>query len=695
MKKIGVIFLVFLVVAGAASSARFESPGSQTQIEFNVELVDIDSAAENVNITLEDGPSSPVEKIELSPSNENVSTSFDGGEVNSGQYTIEAVIYRNTETLETLSKEFTVDGTSPDITFPDERFLSEDPTVSVEFFDEHTGLSSFSGEVDNNVDISDSQGFDDCSADNTCTAEFELDTSEIDSGDTFVLTAASQDKVGNDIERSSDSFELDTSYEADQPEFSIPDADDNDDVHVTGDVEVDVTVDNIDEETSDGVRVTCFVDGEELDQTDFDDENDFSCDLFEDDLEDGDSEVSVEACDQAGNCEISDERSFTFDSTPPILDSFSTVQDYKKFGGGFEAEFNAEDPDSGIQKAEYFFSTAVLPGEGNDVDQVDDERFTVEESEITTDDVDQTVYLRVMNDVGQWSDRESVEFEYYPDEAPEVSLGVPENVTVVAGEQKSFDVVVENTGTLLVDSVDVKVSSDVLEGTEELSDISESETATFELSPNQSQIGRYEVTVETDGPVDSASFDLSVEANVEQRQQIESRLSGLSSEAEKVRSNISDLRSDGIDSDLNRTIEEDVDPFVQKVERAQNLTQQGKYYVAQNVLESVEQLEGSAEDSLNQVRKEERVRERNRLIKMVLAVLAVLVAAVIGLLVYARREDIGEKDLSIGNLNVPDMSSTRKKSHELIDGIKEKVEQLEDEIDQKEEEAEKKFEGFK
>jgi hypothetical protein len=80
---------------------------------------------------------------------------------------------------------------------------------------------------------------------------------------------------------------------------------------------------------------------------------------------------------------------------------------------------------------------------------------------------------------------------------------------------------------------------------------------------------------------------------------------------------------------------------------------------------------------------------------MVLAVLAVLVAAVIGLLVYARREDIGEKDLSFGKFNVPDMSSTREKSHELIDGIKEKVEQLEDEIDQKEEEAEKKFEGFK
>ena len=688
--------MVFLFVAGATSSARFESPGSQTQIEFSVELVDVDSAAENVNITLEDGPSSPVEKTELSPSNGNLSTSFDGGEVNSGQYTIEAVIYSNTGTLETLSKEITVDGTSPDITFPDERFLSEDPTVSVEFFDEHTGLSSFSGDVDNNVDISDSQGFDDCAAGNTCSVEFELDTAGLNSGSTFLLRATAQDEVGNEapLADNDQQYTLDTDYEADQPEFSIPDADDNDDVHVTGDVEVDVTVDNIDEETSD-VRVTCFVDGEELDQTDFEDRNDFSCELPEDDLEDGDSKVSVEACDQAGNCETSDERSFTFDSTPPILDSFSTVQEYKKFGGSFEAEFSAEDPDSGIQKAEYFFSTAVLPGEGNDVDQVDDERFTVEESEITTDDVDQTVYLRVMNDVGQWSDRKSVEFEYYPDEAPEVSLDVPENVTVVAGEQKSFDVVVENTGTLLVDSVNVKVSSDVFEGTEELSDISESETATFELSPNQSQIGRYEVTVDTDGPVDSASFNLSVEANEEQKQQIESRLSDLSSEAEKVRSNITGLRSDGIDSDLNRTIEEDVDPFVQKVERAQNLTQQGKYYLAQNVLESVEQLEESAEDSLKQVRKEERVRERNRLIKMVLAVLAVLVAAVIGLLVYARREDIGEKDLSIGKFNVPDMSNTREKSHELLDGIRQKVEQLGDEIDQKEEEAEKKFEGFK
>jgi hypothetical protein len=465
---------MLLLVAGAASSARFESPDSQTQIEFSVELVDIDSTAENANITLEDGPSSPVEKTELSPSDGNVSTSFDGGEVNSGQYTIEADVYNTTETLETLSKQITVDGTSPDITFPDDNFLSEDPTVSVEFFDEHTGLLSFSGDVDNNVDISESQGFDDCAAGNTCSVEFELDTAGLNSGSTFLLRASAQDEVGNEAPLSDNDrqYTLDTEYEADQPEFSIPDANDND-VHVTGDVEVDADVDNIDEETSD-VRVTCFVDGEELDQTDFEDENDFSCDLPEEDLDDGDSDVSVEACDQAGNCEMSDERSFTFDSTPPILDSFSTVQDYRKFGGSFEAEFSAEDPDSGIQKAEYFFSTAVLPGEGNDVEEVDDERFTVENSEITTDDVDQTVYLRVMNDVGQWSDREKVEFEYYPDEAPEVSLDVPQNITVVAGGEKSFDVRVENTGTLLVNSIGVEVSSDVFEDTEELNDISES-----------------------------------------------------------------------------------------------------------------------------------------------------------------------------------------------------------------------------
>jgi hypothetical protein len=88
------------------------------------------------------------------------------------------------------------------------------------------------------------------------------------------------------------------------------------------------------------------------------------------------------------------------------------------------------------------------------------------------------------------------------------------------------------------------------------------------------------------------------------------------------------------------------------------------------------------------------VRERNRLIKMVLVALAVLVAAVVGLLVYARREDMGGNDSAIGNLNVPDMSNTREKSYKLIDGIKQKVEELENEIDQKEEEAEKKFEGF-
>ncbi|NMI76935.1 hypothetical protein GLT92_00770 [Nanohaloarchaea archaeon] len=690
------------MIAGIGASLEWSNPDPDTQQNlisegFELNVTDPDHPDESVifywSVQGEDEKNRFAEDTQSSSVGDINYWTAELSDQGSGEYTILANLTNGSDTISTESIDLTKDQGSPSISLQNREsgFVQDNPDVSVVVEDDFSDIDSMTVSTAFTDILGQQQ--ENCSSGNKCIKQFSLDTGQLSDGQSIDLSAEASDIAGN---LDSETFPLtyDGSYEADQPEFSIPDADDNDDVHVTGDVEVDVTVDNIDEETS-NVRVTCFVDGEELDQTDFEDENDFSCDLPEDDLEDGDSEVSVEACDQAGNCENSDERSFTFDSTPPILDSFSTVQDYKKFGGSFEAEFSAEDPDSGIQKAEYFFSTAVLPGEGNDVDQVDDERFTVEESEITTDDVDQTVYLRVMNDVGQWSDRKSVEFDYYPDEAPEVSLDVPENVTVVAGEQKSFDVVVENTGTLLVDSVNVKVSSDVFEGTEELSDISGSETATFDLSPNQSQIGRYEVTVETDGPVDSASFDLSVEANEEQRQQIESRLSDLSSEAEKVRSNISGLRSDGIDSDLNRTIEEDVDPFVQKVERAQNLTQQGNYYLAQNVLESVEQLERSAEDNLKQVRKKERVRERNRLIKMVLSVLAVLVAAAIGLLVYARREDMGESDLSIGKFNVPDMSNTRDKFYDLIDGIKQKVEELEDEIDQKEEEAEKKFEGFK
>jgi hypothetical protein len=194
----------------------------------------------------------------------------------SGEYTIIANLTNGSDTIGTESIDLTKDQGSPSISLQNQEsgFVQDNPDVSVVVEDDFSDIDGMTVSTAF-TDVLDQQQ-EDCSSGNKCIKEFSLDTQQLSDGQSIDLSAEASDIAGNS---DSETFPLtfDGSYEADKPEFSIPDANDND-VHVTGDIEVDADVDNIDEETSD-VRVTCFVDGEELDQTDFEDENDFSCDL--------------------------------------------------------------------------------------------------------------------------------------------------------------------------------------------------------------------------------------------------------------------------------------------------------------------------------------------------------------------------------------------------------------------------------
>lgn len=615
---------------------------------------------------------------------------FGAGGENSGEYDLTATT-SNDESGITI----TIDRVAPTVSKENEvEYVPNDPSIGFTVSDDYSDVVDMTVEsTQSGIEVDNSDREDICGAGGECTENFDLTTDEISNGDEFILDVTATDGVGHTFDDSF-SYTYDDSFEADEPEFSVSGADDEDDVHVTDDVEVDVTVGNVDEETSD-VRVSCFVDGEELDQTDWDDSEDFSCDLPEDDIEDGDADVSVEACDRAGNCDSSDERSFTFDSTPPVMDSFSTVQEYTKFGGSFDVEFEAEDSDSGLQSAEYFFSTAVLPGEGNDVELDGDSEFTVEESSFPNDDTEQTVYMRVMNDVGQWSDYQEIDFEYYPDAEPSVSVSAPENFSVTAGSSKEFEVTVENTGTLMIGSVNVSVSSDLFTDSSEITDLRDSsKTAVFDISPNETEIGEYTLDVETDGPVDSTSTSLVVEANNDQQQEVESMLENYSTVAEGLESNISTLRSGGLDEDLNRSLEENVTPFMQRVERAQSFADQGDYYRAYSVLEGIEEVRESAEQTFSEVREQDRIQERNRMLMMVLGGFLV-VAVGGGVFVYSRDGlEFDPSDYGLDEYRLPETGPTGETVSGAFDAVREKISELTDKLEQEEEEVEQKFQGF-
>ncbi len=650
-----------------------------------------DNNASQINFTI-DGPNSDSASIDGVSDDRYVTyDGFTAGSNNGGDYDITA----ESSEGESSSIEITIDRKAPVVEKEsDQKFVSNNPVLGFTVSDDYSDVVSLS--VNGNqgsIEVQDENRDDVCGGGGTCTETFDVTTDDLSNGDTFVIDANAEDEVGH-YEEYNFEYTYDDNFEADKPEFSVDGADDDNNVLLSDDVSVDVDVGNMDDETSE-VRVSCLVDGDEVDQTDWENDNEFSCDIPEEDVEDETVDVSVEACDEAGNCEDSDEESYTFDSSSPLLDSFSTLEDYKKFGGEFEVEFEASDSASGVQGAEYFFSTAVLPGDGYSVNLDDDQQFTVDTDNLPNSETSQTVYMRVQDGVGQWSNYESVSFEYYPDAKPSVSLTAPENFSVTAGETRIFEVTVENTGKLMINSVNVSVSSDLFTASNTIQDLgTESKTASFEVSPNQSQIGKWTANVETDGPVDSMESSIIVEANSQQRENVQSMLENYTSEVESLESNISSLRSGGLSQELNQSLNENVTPFMDKVETAQQFVEQGKYYKAYSVLENVEQVQESAKQTFSQVKEQDRISERNSMLMMLFAGL-VVVAAGAGAFVYSREDfEIDLSEVGLEDYRIPDTGVLGEKVSAIKESAAQKLDEFTEKVEEEEEEVEQKFQGF-
>lgn len=612
---------------------------------------------------------------------------FSPGSGNSGDYTVTATAEDN----ESETKEFVIDISEPEITKGDDKeFVEDNPNIDFTVSDEFSAVTSLS--IDTfDVSVDDSSRSDVCGSGGECTVSFDVDTDDVSQGDTFTVDLTAEDEVGNEVTEGFE-YTLDDSFEADTPEFSVEGADGDNDVLMTDEeVSVDVTVSGMDDETSD-VRVSCLVDGDETDNspTDWSSDEDFSCDLSEDEVGGETVDVSVEACDEAGNCEESDTRSYTFDSSPPLLESFSTSTGYDVFSDDFNVEFEATDSGTGVESAEYFFSSAILQGNGNEVDLDGDSEFQIDTSEIPDpDEESQTVYMRVRDGVGQWSDYRSIDFDYRPEATHTASLSVEENFSVRSGGSGVFEVTVENTGDLLIRSMNVTVSSNVVSGERTVEELEgeESRTLEFDTEPNESQIGEWQVDLESDDPRVSESVNITVRANEEQREEVDSMLENYSSSMDSLSSNITDLRREGLDAELNETLSENVTPFKHRVKSAQEFVDEGEYYRAYSALENIEELEETAKSTFSDVKQEHEINQRNSLLLMLFGGF-IVVAAGAGAFVYTREDyELGLDELNLDEYRVPDLGG-------ISSAVSEKIQALGEKIEEEEEEVEQKFEGF-
>jgi len=505
---------------------------------------------------------------------------------------------------------------------------------------------------------------------------------------------------------------LDTDYTAEAPEIEGFDVDiENGVAAVNDDVDVDVNVPNIDEEISDAMQVECIVDSDVVDTTDWGDSNSFECELPIGEIENQEVDVEVRACDRVNHCKESSTRTVTFDANDPEVDSFDTKQEYRVFGDDFEVEYEASDEATSIENVQYFFSSAFTDGDGYDASAADGS-FTVDTSKLRGDSNERTVYIRVQDEAGRWSSLEEesqIDFEYYPEAQPEISLNATSNFSVESGASEDLDVMLENPGKLRLENVNISLESQITDSSQNVEVLEGGETTqiSFDLNPNESHLGNSDAEVSSSGPLDSETINIQVNANNEQKNDVDGKLENYSSRLEQLNSNISKLRTEGLEGDLNDTIESNTSDFKETVLSAQEHVDEGDYYKAYNVLENVDKEFSEANQSFSQVEKQHELNMRNE--KMMFAGLAVLMLSLTG--IYYSRSTESDFDLSEIGLKIPDrfnvpslskvelslpnVSTEGIRADNIGSAVDEKLGSVKEFIQEEEEEVEEGFEGFR
>jgi len=139
----------------------------------------------------------------------------------------------------------------------------------------------------------------------------------------------------------------------------------------------------------------------------------------------------------------------------------------------------------------------------------------------------------------------TVEFSFDPGAVPEISLEIPENVLVTAGQQGNVEVVVENTGNLYVSSIELTGSAEgVFSDSQSISRLEpgESVTAVLEIDTEEANIGEHTIHISTDSPSLTERINLLVEANQDQRNQIDSDLSNYENMLQEIETNVTSLK---------------------------------------------------------------------------------------------------------------------------------------------------------
>ena len=492
---------------------------------------------------------------------------------------------------------------------PKDYINDDSPTVRVEASDDVSSVE----EVELSVTGDD---FDESTSSDGDSAEIDL--SDVSDG-TYDVGYTVTDSVGN-TNSDSWSFTVDTQYRGDtDPEIS-PGPQvfrvDNDDP-----MRVQVRLEGTEDERSE-IRTICSYQGGEIYTSDYEDvpesgSKSYYCELDPGSYVDMALDFSVELEDEAGNSWTNTVGQYVFDFTRPEIGNLSAVVGV--FNSDFEVSYEASDngEELSVQKIHYQIGDEELDlSSGTNVSEVDGD-FKVDTEGLSKGE--HTVYAWAVDEAGRVSEASAFEFNFKPDAEPEVALGSVDSVSVAAGNSQTVSVNVTNTGELFVGSMELSLNSDIRNSSRTLNDLKpgEMENGLFSVDTSSDDLGAHTLKFSTESPDSSRSVRFVVEANSEQEKRIESDYSEYLSKYNELKENVSDLKSSGLSSSRQETLDSNTSEFFSSMESAKRAKEGGDLYLVEKHMSDISRDFETASSTFEEVQRQHQRSERNETYVMI------------------------------------------------------------------------------
>lgn len=208
----------------------------------------------------------------------------------------------------------------------------------------------------------------------------------------------------------------------------------------------------------------------------------------------------------------------------------------------------------------------------------------------------------------------------------------------------------------------------------------ESESISLEFETSEDDLGRYNVELNPNTVETSKQVNVSVVADEDKRDTIESNMSRFLDEYQNISEEVEGVRP-GLTNEREQRLDANYSTLEESIKELESAVESGDYYRADEILEDMDNQVQAAQSTFEEVREEQRIDDRNSIL-MVAGLLAVfLVGGGVGFLAYRTDYELDIDLEAVQDFDINDYEldlNLDLEENELVDGIREKVEGLTD-----------------